>query len=69
MHTIYTYADHAKLLQKVLEGDPAMTLIQLDVKEGNVNDIVNESVRSTYQVSNAAIACNDLPVCCFVYVK
>ena len=34
----------------MLEGDPAMTLIQLDVKEGNVNDIVNESVRSTYQV-------------------
>lgn len=27
-----------------------MTLIQLDVKEGNVNDIVNESIRSTYQV-------------------
>ena len=41
---------HNKLLQKVLEGDPGMTLIQLDVKEGNVNDIVNESVRSTYQV-------------------
>ena len=38
------------MLQKMLEGDPAMMLIQLDVKEGSVNDIVNESVRSTYQV-------------------
>ena len=36
----------------MLEGDPAMTLIQLDVKEGNVNDIVNESIRSTYQVGH-----------------
>lgn len=38
------------MLQKVLEGDPAMMLVQLDVKEGSVNDIVNESVRSMYQV-------------------
>ena len=29
-----------------------MTLIQLDVKRGNVNDIVNDSVRSSYQVSH-----------------
>ncbi|DBA76239.1 TPA: hypothetical protein ACH3X1_009959 [Trebouxia sp. C0004] len=40
------------LLQKVLEGDPAMTLIQLDVKRGNVSDIVNDSIRSSYQVSD-----------------
>ena len=55
--------DHANLLQKVLEGDPAMTLIQLDVKEGNVNDIVNESIRSTYQVRHLYLsdACH-----CFV---
>ena len=38
------------LQQKVLEGDSAAMLIQLDVKEGNVNDIVNESVCSSYQV-------------------
>lgn len=38
------------MLQKVLEADPATMLIQLDVKQGNVNEIVNESVRSTYQV-------------------
>lgn len=53
--------DNAKLLQKVLEGDPAMTLIQLDVKEGNVNDIVNESIRSTYQVRHLYLsACHCL---------
>ncbi len=38
------------LPQKVLEGDPAMTLIQLDVKRGDVNDIANDSIRSSYQV-------------------
>ncbi|DBB11361.1 TPA: hypothetical protein ACH3X3_006783 [Trebouxia sp. C0006] len=38
--------------KKVLEGDPAMTLIQLDVKRGNVNDIINDSIRSSYQVSD-----------------
>ena len=43
------------LLQKVLEGDPAMTLIQLDVKRGNVNDIVNDSIRSSYQVRQASV--------------
>ena len=26
-----------------------MTLIQLDVKRGDVNDIVNDSIRSSYQ--------------------
>ncbi|KAL0042930.1 hypothetical protein WJX79_004170 [Trebouxia sp. C0005] len=38
--------------KKVLEGDPAMTLIQLDVKRGDVNNIVNDSIRSSYQVSD-----------------
>ena len=27
-----------------------MILVQLDVKRGNVNDIVNDSIRSSYQV-------------------
>lgn len=39
--------------QKVLEGDPAMILVQLDVKRGNVNDIVNDSIKSSYQVMSA----------------
>ena len=43
------------LLQKVLEGDPAMTLIQLDVKRGNVNDIVHDGIRSSYQVRQANV--------------
>ena len=47
---VFSKLDQQAMLQKVLEGDPAMMLIQLDVKEGSVNDIVNESVRSTYQV-------------------
>ena len=38
------------MMQKVLEGDPEMKLIQLDAKRGNVNDIVNDSIRSSYQV-------------------
>ena len=45
------------VLQKVLEGDPAAMLIQLNVKEGNVNDIVNEIVRSSYQVRWPVFAC------------
>ena len=32
-----------------------MTLIQLDVKRGNVNDIINDSIRSSYQVSQANV--------------
>ncbi len=51
------------LLQKVLEGDPAMTLIQLDVKRGNVNDIVNDSIRSTCQVRQANVHASDA-LCC-----
>ena len=51
------------LLQKVLEGDAAMTLIQLDVKRGNVNDIVNDSIRSTYQVRQANVHASDA-LCC-----
>ena len=30
-----------------------MTLIQLDVKRGDVNGIVNDSIRSSYQVRQA----------------
>ncbi|DBA69139.1 TPA: hypothetical protein ACH3X2_013048 [Trebouxia sp. C0005] len=41
--------------KKVLEGDPAMTLIQLDVKRGDVNNIVNDSIRSSYQVRQAKV--------------
>ncbi len=32
-----------------------MILIQLDVKRGNVNDIVNDSIRSSYQVRQANV--------------
>lgn len=38
--------------QKAVEQEPTATMLQLDAPRGNVNTVVNDTIRSTY------------PVCC-----
>lgn len=37
-------------VQKVVEQEPTATMLQLDAPRGNVNTVVNDSIRATYPV-------------------
>lgn len=41
-------------VQKVVDQEPAATMLQLDAVRGNVNTVVNDNIRTSYQVCTAS---------------